>query len=201
MNKYVVVVLLLVVSVLSGQSQASITNGDFEALDGGGQSILDPWVPSSTDLVINEGGHALFGENYFGDRISSLTQTVAIPDGAQLSFDYKLISNPDGGGPPTSDTFYAYLNGNVLFSINNDSLAPDGGIISGTALIDVSSFSGSIDDLVFALLSTDDNYTTRVELDNVDLSGYVTVVPIPSAMLLGGFGVASVTWLRKRRIL
>jgi hypothetical protein len=201
MNKYLVVVLLLVASVLSGQSQASITNGDFELVDGVGNPTLAYWTASPSDLVSNEGGHALFGENYFGDRISSLLQTVAVQDGAQLSFDYKMISNPDIEGPPDSDTFYAYLNGNVLFSINNDSLAPDGGIISGTVLIDVSSFAGSDAILKFVLLSDDDHFTTRVELDNVDVSGSVAVVPVPSAILLGGLGVASVNWLRRRRVL
>jgi hypothetical protein len=201
MNKYVVVVLLLVASVLSGLSKASITNGDFSAVDIDGNPILEPWVPSSAELVINEGGHALFAENYFGDRISSLTQTITVPDGAQLSFDYKLISSADISGPPNSDTFYAYLNDTVLFSVNNDSLAPDGGEISGSMLIDVSSFAGPDAVLKFVLLSDDDYFTTRVELDNVDISGSIAVVPVPSAILLGGLGVASVGWLRSRRAL
>ncbi len=112
-----------------------------------------------------------------------------------------MISNPVINGTPDSDTFYVYLGGTEIFSVNNDSLAPDGGTISETKLINVSSFAGQNVELKFVLLSTDDNYTTRVELDNVDVSGSVPVVPVPSAMLLGGIGVASVNWLRRRRIL
>lgn|GEM_PF-3037494 len=202
MNKYVVVVLLLVVSVLPGLSQAIPTNGDFSVVDGDGNPTLAPWTVSG--LVDNPGGYALFSENTEDDKISSLTQMVAISDGAQLSFDYEMFSRFVMGGPPGSDTFYVYLGGTEIFSINNDSLAPDGGTLSGTMLIDVSSFAGPNIELKFSLLSddaADSVYDTTVELrNNVDISSAV-IVPVPPAMLLVGLGVASVTWLRRRRAL
>ncbi len=198
MDRYVVVVLLLVASVLSGLSRASVTNGDFSAVDSDGNPILAPWTASG--VVSNEGGYALFRENPDGDRISSLTQMVTIPDGAQLSFYYKMTSV--GGGSPTSDTFSVYLAGNPtpIYSINDDTLAPNGGTIENTMLIDVSSFASPNVGLKFVLWSDPtDPMTTTVLLDNVDVSP--VIVPVPSAMLLGGIGVASVNWLRRRRIL
>ena len=77
--------LLIVVSVFAGLSQASITNGDFSAVDIDGNPILEPWTPSPSDLVSNAGGYALFRENYDpdGDRISSLTQTFDSLGGEQ----------------------------------------------------------------------------------------------------------------------
>jgi hypothetical protein len=186
-------VLLLVASVLSGLSQASITNGDFNA------PILDPWTASASDLVFLDEGQAKFTENYGDDRISSLTQWISIPEGAQLSFDYEMISV--GSGTPDSDTFYAYLGGVEIFSINNDSLALiGGGTISDTNSIDVSSFAGPNVELKFVLYSDlEDSLITTVLLDNVNVSA--VIVPVPSAMLLGGLGVASVNWLRRRRVL
>jgi len=204
MNKYVVVVLLLVVSVLSGLSQASITNGDFSALDGDSNPTLDPaWTHN--DYVTNEGGYAHFREHYVDDKMSTLSQGIDIAVGDQLSFNYTFSSYPVIGGPVGSDTFYVYLGGIEIFSINNDSLAPVGGIISETKLIDVSSFAGSSVELKFVLFSNDDlpdtDYDTTVDLRNVDVTSTVVIAPVPSAMLLGGLGVASVSWLRRRRIL
>jgi len=202
MNKYVVVILLLVVSVLPGLSQAIPTNGDFSAVDGDGNPTLEPWAHN--DYVSNEGGYAFFTENEDGDKIAWLSQMVAISDGAQLSFDYKMVSRFVMGGPPGSDTFYVYLGGTEIFSINNDSLAPDGGTISETMLIDVSSFAGLNVELKFSLWSddaADSVYDTTIELRNVDISSSAVIVPVPPAMLLVGLGAASVTWLRRRRVL
>jgi hypothetical protein len=186
-------VLLLVVSVMSGLSQASIPNGDFSAVDIDGNPILDPWAAGG--VVSNEGGYALFRENYEGDKTSWLTQMVTIPDGGQLSFDYKLDSTPVIICPPGSDTFYAYLGGVEIFSINNKSLAPDGGTISETILKDVSSFAGQTVELRFSLLSNDSVdsiYNTTVELRNVDLKS----VPEPVTFMLLGLGAFA---LRRRK--
>ncbi len=193
MNSKLVVVLLIFVLVLTGLSQAMPANGDFS-------NGLDGWTHN--EYVSNGGGYALFTENENGDKIAWLTQMVTISDGAQLSFDYKLSSKRVLGGDPGSDTFYVYLGGTEIFSINNDSLAPDGGTISETKLIDVSSFASPNIELKFSLLDDDTYfavYNTTVELRNVNISS--AIVPAPPAMLLVGLGVASVGWLRRRRVL
>jgi hypothetical protein len=194
MNKYVVVVLLLVVSVLSGLSKASPTNGDFS------NGLVD-WTVSGF-VSINVYNQALFAENYGddydGSRISSLThQTFDSPGGEQsISFDYQMFSVPDDDdlGEPATDIFTAYLNNVEIFDVNNRDNFPAA----------LEKFSTNVTLLVgdnvlrFELESSDDDYTTTVLLDNVVLT---PIVPVPSAMLLGGLGAASVTWLRRRRIL
>jgi hypothetical protein len=187
MNRNVVVVLLLVVSVLSGLSQASITNGNFS------DPTLAPWTASPSDLVTLEGGKVKFEENYSGDRFSLLTQTFDSTGGEQtISFDYQMFSGP---GEFTTDVFTAYLNNVAIFDVNNDDSLPS----------TIETFSTNVQLLVgnntveFRLFS--DPYDTRITtvlLDNVVLT---PTVPVPPAMLLVGLGAASVGWLRRRRAL
>jgi hypothetical protein len=183
---------LLTVSFLSGLSQAVPTNGDFSMLDTYGNPTLDPWTVSG--IVSNGGGYAWFEENTDNDRISSLTQTFVIPDGAQkLSFYYQMFS--DIIVPPTTDKFIAYLNGDEIFYVDSDNFPSTFEPFS----TDVLSLAGQLVQLRFELLSDDDGYITTVRLDNVDVSA--VIVPVPSAVVLGGIGIASVRWLRKRRVM
>jgi hypothetical protein len=67
-------------------------------------------------------------------------------------------------------------------------------------ILNVSSLTnnGDVDVLLtFGLLSTDDGINTSIPLDNVTVSP----IPAPSAALLGGIGIGSIAWLRRRRAL
>jgi PEP-CTERM motif len=202
-------VLLLVVSVLSGLSQAVPTNGDFS-------SGLDGWT--SSGFVSNVGGQALFVENPSGDRMSSLSQDFFLPaDAKELSF--KLTMSSSGGGSPDSDTFTASLldyttlaplissPGYTNFYLLNDDPTQitiasvvddsDGGKL---VTLDVSSLVGRHVLLNFGLYSDPlDSLNTTVSLDNVNVS--TAVVPVPSAMLLSGIGVAAISWFRRRNMM
>jgi hypothetical protein len=188
--------ILFLLLVFPGLSRAVPTDGAFD-------NGLNEWHYSG---VVSDGGEfALFEENLDGDRMSSLWQDFILPHGAlELSFELEMYSEEEENDddPPTTDIFTASLltDGVLreLYSIDNTLAYTNSPWTFDTLVtLDVSSFADRNVRLTFGLLSDDDNYTTKVSLDNV----IVSVIPAPSAVLLGSIGVASVAWLRKRRTL
>jgi hypothetical protein len=190
-----------------------LQNGDFSKPD------LFGWTVSPTGSVIDDSGQALFNE-YGTDVTSSLTQLFTIPAGASnLSFELGL----PGMGGPNCDVFTASLfkpgtsvplisrSGSFDFyywearGASGEEQKADEVILTENngkrlVILNVSSLTnnGDVDVLLtFGLLSTDDGINTSIPLDNVTVSP----IPAPSAALLGGIGIGSIAWLRRRRAL
>ncbi len=73
--------------------------------------------------------------------------------------------------------------------------------VQPNANFDVDQFIGLRSDVPFLYARFEQaNIELPIVIDDLSFSS-PTIVPVPSAMLLGGFGIACVTWLRKRKAL
>lgn len=186
---------------------AQPTNGDFS-------SGLDGWTVEF-GTVTDGGGYALFEEDWF-DISSTLSQEFIIPSQAlELSFDVVMSSSEDGGpessGFPDAFTATLYDNptdlnpliatdisiGDDFFYMDNTGFVDTVASFDGmTVSLDISAFRGLPAYLVFDLWGGVDGLFTTAALDNVQVS----VIPAPSALLLGCIGTGLTGWFRRKRI-
>ena len=166
-------------------ARADLSNGDFEA----GQA---PWV-LEPDAAI-EGGMAILleGEDYDNSdslgsyNVTSVSQTFSEAAGpAQLAFDFRLLSDDEGGTGPETDYFDVLLNGVAVYSTSTD----DADIFNAQdvqqAVVPVPLLASN--DLEFRLKGYLDDYVTVVELDNVRIAP----IPAPGAVFLGILGLGA----------
>jgi len=169
-------------------------NGDFSA-------GLSDWT-LEYGTVSGGGGYALFQEDPF-DLSSTLSQQFEIPALAlELSFDVTLsaVAGGDDFGFPADAFTGSLLDPANLDPLVSNSPFPDfyyldntgwedtvGAVIGSTVILDVSSLRGRDALLSFDLWSGSDGIITAVSLDNVSIS----VVPLPSALMLGLTGIGT----------
>ncbi|MBN1362190.1 MAG: hypothetical protein JW993_16460 [Sedimentisphaerales bacterium] len=174
----------------------TLQNGDFS-------SGLAGWTVEWGD-VTDGGGYALFQEDAF-DISSTLSQQFTLPLGAQLlSFDLTLSAEGDRDPFAWPDAFTASLLDAATFDPlitwdpfvtefflleNTGAMETSAGmaVAGNTISLDVSSWRGQDVLLSFDLWGSYDGMTTTTHLDNVDVS----VVPLPSAVLLAIVGLGS----------
>lgn len=190
--------------LMAGPVFGQVTNGDFSA-------GLTGW--STSGPVSDGGGFALLTEDPTFWQTSLTQQIVVPPETLSLSFEYELLSTPDGtSGYPVPDWFTAsLLDPSTNAPILNTSGVTDyfyqarGGypdfdpsivsLLGNRVTLDLSSVAAGTDALLaFDLWGGDDGFATSVAIDNVEF----TVVPLPGAVLLGTVGLALADYLRRR---
>ena len=208
-----------VVCMLAGLCLASValavpTNGDFSSgLDS--WTVIPPEVEGTSITV--EDGHAIFRENLDYSPISLESQVFTLPAGSfELSFE--RIFDFSGGSPGT-DAFTVSLFDsayNQLFPYAPDvtwfySIDTAVGEKTNATVTDIGSdwwrvtlnFSLSEETdvlLAFDFFSEDDDVTTTVSLDNVNVStSGLPAIPAPGAIVLGLIGTGLVGLLRKSK--
>ncbi len=183
----------------------TVTNGDFSA-------GLTGW--SHVGPVTDGGGFALLEEDPVL-AVTSLEQQIVIPPGARsFSFDYGLVSTPDGSsGFPFSDGLAASLLDPVTFDpiLNTPgftdyfyedrngarSFDPSIVTVSGDRVtLYLHSIPGGTDALLaFDLLGGDDGFATQATVDNVAVS----VIPEPLTIVGIPLGLIAVAGYFRRR--
>lgn len=192
-------VLLAVLLGLTVSARADLSNGDFEL---GGTD----WTPEGDvffwkDIPDYPGnGTAVLWENLdYGETdadgdfdCSSISQGFSrLATETELHFDFTMT------GPDTETDYFQLVLNDVPFLIASTAMPAlnDGNRhhvvqdISGLGIADLHT-------LMFRLKGYDDNdVTTTVEIDNVQLS----VVPVPGAFLLGCLGLSCAGWRLRRK--
>ncbi len=171
--------------VLAESAPAGLTNGDF-SFD---LSSWDVTLGSVTHWPTPTGA-ALFSSDT--DKVfehSTLSQSFLL-DEESLTLSFDFLMETDGG---ETDVFTASLDGNPIYTLSSDFGDTS---FDDTFSYDVSSLAGQEVVLVFDLKHDyDDDSNTTVMLDKVS----VELVPVPSAVILGSFGLTFSGWLLKRR--
>lgn len=184
---------------------AGPTNGNFA-------SGLDAWNHEFGNVDAS-GGSAIF-EEHPTIISSTLSQVFTLDaDSWMLSFDMVMSVDPGGNhhSPNWSDTFTASLLDPVtLAPLASNPTYTDfyyhdrAGVIETVAVVngntislDVSALAGNSVLLSFDLFGSDDGYFTTVIVDDVKVSSFGPVVPVPSALLLGLAGTGFVGYFRR----
>jgi hypothetical protein len=214
-----IVMFLSSISAFAGLSDPPYTD-DFvtDTISGG------DWTNSFGSVSWDGAANAVFVVNE-GDGDAVLEQAFTLPGDAQsLEFGFALTATGTYDPAAAPDAFVAYLFDSLYNPLVSNpgyaefyyldhtgledtssgalsTVAGGAGVYSGTVSLGVHPFAGSNVILEFDLLGgvgvSGDGMNTSVALDYVQID--TVVVPAPAAIMLGGFGVGLVGWLRRRK--